>query len=354
MTDSISKAAGVNLSDTVLLTDSISKDAGVNLSESISLTDEATTAASSTQAITESITFTDDGTTTSRTIQTITETTDDITERSDGATHECVRTSGPCPWDPRTDWWSDGDYGAGNDDVVYWDQHEYQSEFEIYDNINADRNGEPILTEEQMHAGFTLNSAIEVRDRGLIGGDPFWVKITVTDGTPGNTYTSSQTFYMAAGSEYETVTSSLIVTAAQGQALDYEDATFRLNLLGDCLAPCYTSGSGYYSGPQTRDIELTVTAISGTSTTQTISESISFTDSITYVSKDQIALSESVSLTDSTSTGGTANLSESVSLTDSTSTGGTANLSESVSLTDSTSTGAVSYTHLTLPTNREV
>ena len=66
-----------------------------------------------------------------------------------------------------------------------------------------------------------------------------------------------------------------------------------------------------------------------------LSESISFTDSTS--TGGTANLEEFVSFTDSTSTGGTANLSETVSLTDSTSKGGTANLSETVSMTDSTS-----------------
>ena len=37
-----------------------------------------------------------------------TETTADVTEKSAGATHECVRTGGQCSYDPRTDIWSDG------------------------------------------------------------------------------------------------------------------------------------------------------------------------------------------------------------------------------------------------------
>ena len=68
-----------------------------------------------------------------------TETTADVTEKSAGATHECVRTGGQCSYDPRTDIWSDG---GSDDDVVYWDSH--AKKFSIMNDINT------FLTEEQM------------------------------------------------------------------------------------------------------------------------------------------------------------------------------------------------------------
>ena len=166
-----------------------------------------------------------------------TETTADITEKSAGATHECTRNSGQCSWDPRTDIWSDG---GTDDDVVYWDSHNNRG-FEIYNEIST------FLTEEQMLAGFTMDSAIGVRDRNSVGGDPFSVQIKVTDGT--TTYSDTQSFTMAAGSAYETVTSQLIVPE---NTLAYSLATFGLIMIGDSL-------SGGYAGPQTNAINLTAT-----------------------------------------------------------------------------------------------
>jgi len=166
-----------------------------------------------------------------------TETTADVTEKSAGATHECTRTGGQCSADPRTDIWSDG---GTDDDVVYWDQHNNKG-FEIYNEISA------FLTEEQMLAGFTMDSAIGVRDRNSVGGDPFSVQIKVTDGT--TTYSDTQEFTMAAGSAYETVTSQLIVPENN---LAYSLATFGLILEGDSL-------TGGYNGPQTNAINLTAT-----------------------------------------------------------------------------------------------
>ena len=165
-----------------------------------------------------------------------TETTADVTEKSAGATHECVRTGGQCSYDPRTDIWSDG---GTDDDVIYWDSH--AREFSIMNDIST------FLTEEQMLAGFTMDSSIGVRDRNSVGGDPFTVQIKVTDGTL--TYSDTQEFTMAAGSAYETVTSQLIVPENN---LAYSLATFGLILEGDSL-------TGGYNGPQTNAINLTAT-----------------------------------------------------------------------------------------------
>ena len=165
-----------------------------------------------------------------------TETTADVTEKSAGATHECVRTGGSCTYDPRTDIWSDG---GTDDDIIYWDNH--AKEFSIMNEIST------FLTEEQMLAGFTMDSAIGVRDRNSVGGDPFTVQIKVTDGTL--TYSDTQEFTMASGSAYETVTSQLIVPE---NTLAYSLATFGLILEGDSL-------TGGYNGPQTNSIGLTAT-----------------------------------------------------------------------------------------------
>ena len=165
-----------------------------------------------------------------------TETTADVTEKSAGATHECVRTGGQCSYDPRTDIWSDS---GTDDDVIYWDNH--AKEFSIMNEIST------FLTEEQMLAGFTMDSAIGVRDRNSVGGDPFTVQIKVTDGTI--TYSDTQEFTMASGSAYETVTSQLIVPE---NTLAYSLATFGLILEGDSL-------TGGYNGPQTNAIGLTAT-----------------------------------------------------------------------------------------------
>ena len=165
-----------------------------------------------------------------------TETTADVTEKSAGATHECDRTGGSCGYDPRTDIWSDG---GTDEDVIYWDSH--ARKFNITNDIST------FLTEEQMLAGFTMDSAIGVRDRNSVGGDPFTVQIKVTDGTL--TYSDTQEFTMAAGSAYETVTSQLIVPE---NTLAYSLATFGLIMIGDSL-------SGGYAGPQTNAINLTAT-----------------------------------------------------------------------------------------------
>ena len=166
-----------------------------------------------------------------------TETTADVTEKSAGATHECTRNSGQCSWDPRTDIWSDG---GTDDDVVYWDQHNNRG-FEIYNDINT------FLTEEQMLAGFTMDSSIGLRDRNYVGGDAFSIQIKVTDGT--TTYSDTQNFTTSAGQSYETITSQLIVPE---NTLAYSLATFGLILEGDSL-------TGGYNGPQTNAIGLTAT-----------------------------------------------------------------------------------------------
>ena len=165
-----------------------------------------------------------------------TETTADVTEKSAGATHECVRNSGQCSYDPRTDIWSDS---GTDDDVIYWDRH--GKEFSIMNDIST------FLTEEQMLQGFTMDSAIGVRDRNSVGGDAFTVEIKVTDGTI--TYSDTQEFTMASGSAYETVTSQLIVPE---NTLAYSLATFGLIMEGVSL-------SSGYAGPQTNAINLTAT-----------------------------------------------------------------------------------------------
>ena len=179
-----------------------------------------------------------------------TETTADVTEKSAGATHACSRDDGQCSADPRTDIWSDG---GDDDDVVYWDQHGqlaapfiwngqvYDTDFKITNDIAT------FLTEEQMLAGFTMDSSIGLRDRNSVGGDPFRVQIKVTDGT--TTYSDITDFTTSAGSSYETVTSQLIVPE---NTLSYSLATFGLILSGDSL-------TGGYNGPITNDINLTAT-----------------------------------------------------------------------------------------------
>jgi len=185
-----------------------------------------------------------------------TETTEDITERDAGAEHKCLRTNGQCTYDPRTDYWSYPDRLDGtDDDIVYFDQHGLLNEgnsnvsnpairdssFSIMNDVST------FLTEEQMLAGFTMDSAIGVRDRNYVGGDPFTVQIKVTDGT--TTYSDTQSFTMAAGEAYQTVTSQLVVPENN---LAYNTATFGLIIDGASL----TNG---YNGPQTNAINLTAT-----------------------------------------------------------------------------------------------
>ena len=165
-----------------------------------------------------------------------TETTADVTEKSAGATHECVRTGGSYSYDPRTDIWSDG---GSDDDIVYWDSH--AKKFSIMNDINT------FLTEEQMLAGFTMDAAVGLRDRNYQGGDPFTIQIKVTDGT--TTYSDTQAFTTPAGTAYQTVTSQLIVPE---NTLNYTSATFGLILDGASL-------TGGYRGPQTNLISLTAT-----------------------------------------------------------------------------------------------
>ena len=177
-----------------------------------------------------------------------TATTADVTEKDAGATHACSRNDGQCGADPRTDIWSDS---GSDDDVIYWDQHghissqygngTYDTDFKITNDIST------FLTEEQMLAGFTMDSAIGLRDRNSVGGDAFRIEIKVTDGT--TTYSDIANFTTPAGSSYETVTSQLIVPE---NTLSYSLATFGLILSGDSL----TNG---YAGPQTNSIGLTAT-----------------------------------------------------------------------------------------------
>jgi len=164
-----------------------------------------------------------------------TETTVDVTEKSAGATHVC-ENGNECTYDPRSNIYSDG---GSDDDIVYWDRH--GGEWNITNDINT------FMTEEQMLQGFTMDSAIGVRDRNSVGGDAFTVQIKVTDGTI--TYSDTQEFTMASGSAYETLTSQLIVPENN---LAYSLATFGLILEG-------ISESSGYAGPQTNAINLTAT-----------------------------------------------------------------------------------------------
>jgi len=176
-----------------------------------------------------------------------TETTVDVTEESAGATLLCSRNDSECTADPRNNLYR----SDGNDDVVYWDQHghissqygdgTYDTDWDITNDIST------FLTEEQMLAGFTMDSAIGVKDRNNIGGDAFRVEIKVTDGT--TTYSDIANYTMSAGSEYQTVTSQLVVPE---NTLAYSLATFGLILSGDSL----TNG---YNGPITNSIGLTAT-----------------------------------------------------------------------------------------------
>jgi len=165
-----------------------------------------------------------------------TKTTEDVTEKDAGATHECARTGGSCGYDPRTDIWSDG---GSDDDIVYWDSH--GKKFNITNDIST------FMTEAQMLQGFTMDSSIGLRDRNYVGGDAFTVQIKVTDGT--TTYSDTQNFTTSAGQSYETITSQLIVPE---NTLAYSLATFGLILEG-------TSLTGGYRGPQTNNIGLTAT-----------------------------------------------------------------------------------------------
>ena len=176
------------------------------------------------------------------------ETTEDITERDAGAEHKCLRTNGQCTYDPRTDYWSYPDRLDGtDDDIVYFDQHGNLNEGRRDSSFSIMNDVSTFLTEEQMLAGFTMDSAIGVRDRNYVGGDPFTVQIKVTDGT--TTYSDTQQFTMAAGQAYQTVTSQLVVPENN---LAYNTSTFGLIIDGASL----TNG---YNGPQTNAINLTAT-----------------------------------------------------------------------------------------------
>ena len=176
-----------------------------------------------------------------------TETTVDVTEQSAGATALCSRNDSECTADPRNNLYR----SDGNDDVVYWDSHghissqygngTYDTDWDITNDIST------FMTEEQMLQGFTMDSAIGLKDRNSVGGDAFRIEIQVTDGT--TTYSDISNFTTPAGSAYETVTSQLIVPE---NTLSYSLATFGLILSGDSL-------TGGYNGPITNDINLTAT-----------------------------------------------------------------------------------------------
>jgi hypothetical protein len=165
-----------------------------------------------------------------------TETTADVTENSAGAETSCSPICEAYNFDPRSDIASDG---GDDDDVIYWDSH--GGEFSIMNDVKT------FLTEEQMLAGFTMDSSIGLRDRNYIGGDPFTLQIKVTDGT--TTYSDTQEYTTSAGQSYETIISQLIVPE---NTLVYSIATFGLILEG-------TSLTWGYNGPQTNSIGLTAT-----------------------------------------------------------------------------------------------
>ena len=173
-----------------------------------------------------------------------TETSADVTEKSAGASHTCLRTGGACTYDPRSDINSDS---GSDDDVIYWDQHgnlgdeRRDTSWSIMNDINT------FMTEEQMLQGFTMDSSVGLRDRNYVGGDPFTLQIKVTDGT--TTYSDTQNFTTSAGQDYQTITSQLVVPE---NSLSYSLATFGLILDGASL----TNG---YNGPQTNSIGLTST-----------------------------------------------------------------------------------------------
>ena len=181
-----------------------------------------------------------------------TETSADITEKSAGASHTCLRTGGACTYDPRSDINSDS---GSDDDVIYWDQHGHLNDnnesvsngghndtsFSIMNDINT------FMTEEQMLQGFTMDASVGLRDRNYVGGDPFTLQIKVTDGT--TTYSDTQSYTTSAGEDYTTITQQMIVPE---NTLSYSLATFGLILDGASL----TNG---YNGPQTNSIGLTST-----------------------------------------------------------------------------------------------
>ena len=92
-----------------------------------------------------------------------------------------------------------------------------------------------------------MDASVGLRDRNYVGGDPFTMKIEVTDGT--TTYSDLASFTTPAGQEYQTVVSQLIVPQ---NTLTYSLATFGLILDGASL-------TGGYNGPQTNAINLTAT-----------------------------------------------------------------------------------------------
>ena len=176
-----------------------------------------------------------------------TKTTTDVTEDSAGAETSCSTRCTNYNFDPRTDIASDG---GDDDDVVYWDHHGA-----LYPNYNYGIDTEwkitndvkSFLTEEEMLQGFTMDASVGLRDRNYVGGDPFTMKIEVTDGT--TTYSDLASFTTPAGQEYQTVVSQLIVPQ---NTLTYSLATFGLILDGASL-------TGGYNGPQTNAINLTAT-----------------------------------------------------------------------------------------------
>ena len=176
-----------------------------------------------------------------------TKTTADVTENSAGAETSCSTRCTNWNFDPRTDIHSDG---GDDDDVVYWDHHG-----KLYPNYDYGINTEwkitndikSFLTEEEMLQGFTMDASVGLRDRNYVGGDPFTMKIEVTDGT--TTYSDLASFTTPAGQDYQTVTSQLIVPE---NTLTYSLATFGLILDGASL-------TGGYNGPQTNAINLTAT-----------------------------------------------------------------------------------------------
>ena len=173
-----------------------------------------------------------------------TETSADITEKSAGASHTCLRSGGACTYDPRSDINSDS---GSDDDVIYWDRHgnlgsgARDTSWSIMNDVST------FMTEEQMLQGFTMDSSVGLRDRNYVGGDPFTLQIKVTDGT--TTYSDTQEYTTSAGQDYTTITSQLVVPE---NSLSYSLATFGLILDGASL----TNG---YNGPQTNSIGLTST-----------------------------------------------------------------------------------------------
>ena len=176
-----------------------------------------------------------------------TKTTADVTEDSAGAETSCSTRCTNYNFDPRSDIASDG---GDDDDVVYWDHHGalypnynygIDTEWKITNDIKS------FLTEEEMLQGFTMDASVGLRDRNYVGGDPFTMKIEVTDGT--TTYSDLASFTTPAGQAYQTVVSQLIVPQ---NTLTYSLATFGLILDGASL-------TGGYGGPQTNAINLTAT-----------------------------------------------------------------------------------------------